>query len=254
MAGVLNGKVAIVTGGCAGFGWATAKRLGGMGAAVVVQARRKEKLDELVKEIVAAGGKGLAVAGDASKEKDVEALLESAFAFSETLGEKRLDIVVVNAGRGLAGGLLSSDTGQWKEIFDTNVLGAAHLMRRAGMWMMEQGSGDIVVLSSAVGQNISPFSGFYGATNFAVGALAEAFRREACAKNVRVTTIKPGIVISEFQQVAGYTQDNFYRNIERWGKVLEPADVANAIGFVVGLPGHVHVNDLTVRPTKQDYP
>ena len=252
---MLAGKIAVVTGASSGIGWATAEELARLGAAVVATARRKEKLDELVKGIAARGGKAIAVAADSSKEEEIDRILARTNEYSQTLGRAgRLDIAVVNAGRGLAGGVLNSDTAQWRELYDINVLGAAALMRRAGLLMAEQGSGDILVVSSAVGENISPFSGFYGATKFAVGAMAEALRREICAKNVRVTTIKPGLVASEFQQVAGYNPENFYRTVERFGKMLDPADVARVVGFVVSQPPHVHLNDIMVRPTKQDYP
>jgi NADP-dependent 3-hydroxy acid dehydrogenase YdfG len=133
------------------------------------------------------------------------------------------------------------------------VLGAANLMRRAGAIMVGQESGDIVVLGSVAGHNISPFSGFYGGSKFAIAAIAEAFRREVSPKKVRVTVVKPGIVLSEFQQVAGYGE-SFYRNIEKFGKVLDSEDVARAITFIVSQPGHVHINELVIRPTGQDYP
>jgi NADP-dependent 3-hydroxy acid dehydrogenase YdfG len=120
--------------------------------------------------------------------------------------------------------------------------------------MVEQQSGDIVALGSVAGENISPFSGFYGSSKFAITAIAEAFRREVAAKKVRVTVIKPGTVLSEFQGVAGYTHDNFYKNIERFGKLLAPEDVARAVTFIVTQPPHVHINDLMIRPTGQDYP
>lgn len=69
-----------------------------------------------------------------------------------------------------------------------------------------------------------------------------------------MTTILPGIVLSEFQATAGYTQDNFYRNIEHFGKPLAPEDIARTIGFVVTQPSHVHLSELIIRPTGQDYP
>ena len=187
-------------------------------------ARRGEKLKEVTGEIEKSGGKALAVEGDATKVKDIETLLARAENFSAQLGSNgRLDIVVVNAGRGLAGGLLSSDEKQWREMYELNVLGAAALMRRAGELMVRQERGDIVVLGSVSGHNVSPFSGFYGSTKFAIAGMAEAFRREVCAKGVRVTVIKPAIVESEFQAVAGYTPENFYKGVARFGKLLEPA-------------------------------
>ena len=114
--------------------------------------------------------------------------------------------------------------------------------------------GDVVVLGSCVGVNVSPFSGMYGATKFAVGAAAEALRREVGARGVRVTNIRPGIVASEFQDVAGYDAENFGQATEKFGTVLTPEDVARTIGFVVSQPPHVHVNELTIRPVGQDYP
>jgi NADP-dependent 3-hydroxy acid dehydrogenase YdfG len=252
---LLTGKVAIITGASAGIGHAVAEDLAKNGAAVVVSARRANKLNELVKAIHANGGKALAVPADSSKESDIDTLISHAVDFSRNLGYAgRIDIAVVNAGRGLAGGLLASDAKQWHEVFAINVQGAATLMRKVGLIMVQQKSGDIVVLGSVAGHNISPYSGFYGGSKFAIGAIAEAFRREVASQKVRVTVIKPGVVISEFQGVAGYTQDNFFKVVEKFAPLLAPEDVARAITFVVSQPPHVHINDLMIRPTGQEYP
>jgi NADP-dependent 3-hydroxy acid dehydrogenase YdfG len=135
-----------------------------------------------------------------------------------------------------------------------NVTGAAHLMRRAAERMIPNQAGDIVALSSVAGLNISPFSAFYGSTKFALGAIAEGLRREICRHRVRVTVIRPAIVLSEFQAVAGYNEENFGASVKRYGELLAPDDVARAITFIVGEPPHVHINELTIRPVGQDYP
>ncbi|MDR3568358.1 MAG: SDR family oxidoreductase [Syntrophobacteraceae bacterium] len=248
----LSGKTAIVTGASSGIGYTTAVSLARAGAAVVVQARRKERLDKLASEILSQGGKALVVAGDASRREEIGSLLERALHWDE--GGSKVDIVVVNAGRGLAGGVLSSNESAWREIFELNVLGAAHLMRVAAEYMVERKGGDIVVLGSVVGRNVSPFSGFYGSSKFAIGGLAEGLRREVCAHGVRVSLVMPGIVLSEFQDVAGYDEENFGKGVAPFGKLLDPGDIAAGIVWLLSLPAHVNVNEVTIRPTGQNYP
>ncbi|MGC9194772.1 MAG: SDR family oxidoreductase [Syntrophobacteraceae bacterium] len=248
----LFGKTAIVTGASSGIGYATAMSLARAGAAVVLQARREERLQELASEIKALGGKALVAAGDAKKTSDIDAMLAKTLQWKD--GGSKVDIVIVNAGRGLAGGVLTSDESAWREVFELNVLAAAHLMRIAASRMIAQKGGDIVILGSNVGRNVSPFSGFYGSSKFAVGALAEALRREVCAHGVRVSLVMPGIVLSEFQKVAGYTEENFGKGVAQFGKLLEPSDIAAGIVWLLTLPAHVNVNEIMIRPTGQNYP
>ena len=252
MSAAFLGKTAIVTGASSGIGRAVALTLARQGAAVALLARRRDKLDELASDIAEQGGQALAVAGDAGRPADIDALLERALAWKA--GGGNVDIVVVNAGRGLAGGMLGSDEAQWHELYQTNVLGAAHLMRRAGQYMAQRERGDIVVIGSVVGRNISPFSGFYGSSKFAVGAMAEALRQEVCSKGVRVATVMPGIVVSEFQQVAGYTPENFGKGIAHFGTLLEPQAIADGVAWLLALPPHVNVSEIMIRPTGQNYP
>ena len=120
--------------------------------------------------------------------------------------------------------------------------------------MVEQKHGDIVVIGSVVGRNISPLSGFYGSSKFAVGALAEALRREVCFCGVRVSLVMPGLVESEFQDVAGYTKEGMIKLRETFGKLLEPQNIADSIQWLLSMPPHVNVNEIMVRPTGQSYP
>ena len=249
---LFSGKTAIITGASSGIGRAAALTLARSGAAVVIQARRKDRLDELASEIIANGGKALSVAGDAGVQADIDALLDCALTWND--GGCKYDIVIVNAGRGLAGGVLSSDESQWEELYQINVFGAAHLMRRAAQYLVRRQSGDIVAISSVVGRNISPFSGFYGSSKFAVSAIAEGLRREICSHGVRVSVIMPGIVISEFQGVAGYNEENFGKGVAQFGKLLEPQAIADGIHWLLTLPPHVNVNEIMIRPTGQSYP
>jgi NADP-dependent 3-hydroxy acid dehydrogenase YdfG len=113
---------------------------------------------------------------------------------------------------------------------------------------------DIVIIGSVVGRHISPFSAVYGATKFAVHALAEGLRREVAPKGIRVSLVEPGIVISGFQDNAGYSDEMVQTFENRFGPLLHGDDVANAIHFIVSQPPHVHISDIMVRPTRQDYP
>jgi NADP-dependent 3-hydroxy acid dehydrogenase YdfG len=113
---------------------------------------------------------------------------------------------------------------------------------------------DIVIVGSVVGRHISPFSAVYGATKFAVHSLAEGLRREVGTSGVRVSLVEPGIVLSGFQLVAGYSDELVNNFEERFGPLLIGEDVANAIQYIVSQPPHVHISDIVVRPTRQDYP
>jgi NADP-dependent 3-hydroxy acid dehydrogenase YdfG len=127
-------------------------------------------------------------------------------------------------------------------------------MRIAARYLSRRKTGDIVAIGSVSGRNISPISGFYGSTKFAVAGIVEGLRREVCPHGVRVSLIMPGAVVSEFQDVAGYSEDNFGKLIAQFGKLLDPRDIAEAIGWLLSLPPHVNVNEIMVRPTGQTYP
>lgn len=264
LTGLLDDRVAIVTGASAGIGLAIAKELVRLGARVVINARRADRLDAVAAELNHPGRQPRCVAmpGDCAQQPVIEAMLDAARrAFAADA-----DAVIVNAGRGLAGSALTSDPAQWEEMLRTNIIGAARLMRTAAQRMLASLEGDpdplawrrrprdIVVIGSIVGRHVSPFSSMYGGTKFAIHAVTEGLRRELAPKGVRVSLAEPGFVISEFQGVAGYTPDWFSSVKDRIGPVLQPEDVARAVAFGLCQPAHVHLSDWILRPTRQDYP
>jgi NADP-dependent 3-hydroxy acid dehydrogenase YdfG len=270
----ISGRIAVVTGASSGIGEAIARALAAAGASVVINARRTPRIERLAAEL---GGPArvVAVAGDASDQRVIDALLTAARdRFGE--GAREADLVIVNAGRGLRGSAYDSDPGQWDELIQTNLVGAARLMRSAAQrmagsvpivkgppqaavpptpprdWPSQRR--DIVLLGSAAGRHISPLSSMYGSTKAAVHMLAESLRRLIGPRGVRVTVVEPGVVKSEFQEAAGYDADSFGRYAESISPVLSPEDVARLVLFVVSQPAGMHVCDVMVRPTRQEYP
>lgn len=247
-------RIAIVTGATSGIGEATVRLFAASGFRVVGCGRNAGKLSELEDEL---GESFAGVAGDASQEAVIESLFTTA---TERFGREP-DIVVANAGRGLGGSVKDADLGEFREVLDINVSGALLLLQKAARRMVAMQKGrfpgkaaDIVVVGSTVGRQISPFSAVYGATKFAVHSLAEGLRREIGPKGVRVSLVAPGIVVSGFQEVAGYTDDLVNTFHDRFGPLLYGEDVARAIHGIVSQPPHVHFSDVVVRPTRQDYP
>ncbi|MGP1272436.1 MAG: SDR family oxidoreductase [Phycisphaerales bacterium] len=265
----LAGRIGIITGASAGIGEALARDCVAAGARVVLNARREDRLHALREEL---GSASVAtVPGDAADEGVIERLFDTA---AEAFGAEA-DLVVVNAGRGLRGSLTDSDTSEWEEMIRINLLGATRLMRTAAerltrgwpapdsdafaeRWRETVDRGgparDIVVLGSSVGRHISPFSSMYGSTKFAIGSLAEALRRELAKTGVRVTLLEPGVVRTEFQESAGYEMEGFGAFMDRIGPVLRAEDISRSIVFAASQPPAVHVNDIMIRPTRQEYP
>ncbi len=247
-------RTAIVTGATAGIGEATARAFLNDGFNVVGNGRNQEKLGELEQEY---GRAFRGVAGDASDH----AVIDSLFTAAEDAFGRPADIVVANAGRGLGGTVSTVDLEEFSEVLKINVTGTLYLLKKAAQLLVAQQDGvypdaaaDIVILGSTVGRNISPFSTAYGATKFAVHALAEGLRREIGPKGVRVTLVEPGIVISKFQERAGYNDELVNNFHQKFGPMLYGNDVADAIHFVVTRPPHVHISDFVLRSTRQDYP
>lgn len=247
-------RIAIITGTTSGIGEATMRKFVAAGFGVVGNGRNRTKLAELEKEI---GPAFCSVAGDAADSTVVERI----FGMAQDRFGRAADIVVANAGRGLGGSVKDADLSQFEDMFKVNVAGVAALIQQAARQMVPvqeksypESSADIVIIGSVVGRHISPFSAVYGATKFAVHALVEGLRREIGSKGVRVSLVEPGAVMSGFQKAAGYGDDVLKTFHEKFGPLLVGGDIADAIYHIVSQPPHVHISDIIVRPTRQDYP
>ncbi len=247
-------RVAVVTGATSGIGEATARKLVAEGIRVVGTGRNQQKLTQLQAEL---GTGFIGIAGDINDASIIDALFATAHSHFGQLP----DIVVANAGRGLGGSVTETDVAEFNKVLQLNVTSTLVLLQKAAQKMLQfqaqrypHSAADIIIIGSVVGRNISPFSAVYGASKFAVHALAEGLRREVGPKGIRVSLVEPGLLLSGFQEAAGYSEvmvDMFKQN---FGPLLIGDDIANTIHFMITQPPHVHISEIMVRPTRQDYP
>ena len=246
MAGKLDGKVAVVTGASSGIGEATAEALAAEGAAVVVAARREERLSELVERINGDGGKALAVECDVTDEGQAHDLIQRA---KDELGS--VDILVNNAGVMQLSKVEKGLSDEWRTMFEVNVLGLLYATDAAVQVMKEQGSGHVVNISSVAGRKTRPGVGVYSGTKFAVNAISEALRQELVEDNVRVTVVEPGAVETELTDHITDEEAKEGINALYQLDILQAEDIANAIAYCVTQPARVSINELLIRPTQQ---
>jgi len=248
MAGTLEGKVAVVTGASSGIGEATALALSREGAAVALGARRADRLESLRERIESDGGRAAAIAVDVADEGNVRAFIDSA---REQLGG--LDILVNNAGVMLLGPVTGADTEEWRRMVDVNVLGLLYCTHAALPAMAEQGGGHIVNLSSVAGRTANLGSAVYNLTKWGVGGFSEGLRQEVLHAGIRVTIVEPGFVETELQahNENPMVQDQIGKMREQIGDLLQADDIADAIVYAVTRPQHVSINEVLVRPTRQ---
>ena len=241
----LIGKVALVTGASSGIGEATALALAAEGARVAIAARRRDRLNDLADRIRQGGGEALVIEADVTDEAQALAMVQYVL---QDCG--RLDMLVNVAGVGVAAPFQNTTTTEYRQMVDVNILGLLYSIHAALPAMKRQGNGHIVLVSSGTGRYIHA-STVYSGTKHAVSAMAESLRREIGKDWIRVTSIEPGAVKTEF---TSRMRDDIRQTVEaRLGDMeqLESADVAAAILFAVTQPRRVNVNILTLYPTQQ---
>jgi len=243
----IAGKTVVITGGSSGMGAAAARHLAGQGANVVVAARRVEKLDALVTEIVEAGGRALAVAADVTHRVDIQNLVDAAV---KTFG--RIDVLVNNAGVMPLSPLERLKFEEWEQMIDVNFRGVLYGIAAALPYMKAQKSGHIINTGSVAAYKLFPAAAVYCATKFAVRALSEGLRLEVKPYNIRTTIISPGAVTTELLDHIS-EEDVRSANQAYVGKVGIPAEsYARMLAFAIGQPDDVDVNEVVFRPTAQE--
>lgn len=243
-----RGRVALVTGASSGIGRATAARLAREGMRVAVAARREDRLGALAAELSAEGAEVLAQPADLRDERSIERLFEAVRA---RFGG--VDVLVNDAGLGHAAPLTSGETELWREMLEVNVLALCICTREAVRDMRARGDdGHVIHVSSMAAHRVPPGSGVYSATKYAVRSLTEGLRQELreLGSRVRVTAISPGFVETEFAARYHKSEEAARETYSRH-RVLEDADVAESIAWVLSAPPHMQVHDVLMRPTEQ---
>ena len=226
----LTGKVAVVTGASKGIGASIAKYLAAEGAAVVVNyATSKTGADKVVAEIIAQGGKAVAVQGNVAKKVDIDRLFaETKQAFGA------VDVLVNNAGIYEFSPLEQITEEHFHKQFDLNVLGLL-LTTQEALKHFNPVGGSIINISSLVSTWTPPNGSVYSATKAAVDAITGSLAKELGARKIRVNAIRPGLVETEGTQTAGFSGGDFRKNVEAntpLGRIGQPEDIAKAVVFL----------------------
>jgi NADP-dependent 3-hydroxy acid dehydrogenase YdfG len=248
----LTSTVALVTGASSGIGRATALRLADRGAAVVLVARRQDRIDILAEEIADRGGRAVALAADLTDPAAAAGAVDRAV---ERLG--RLDTLVNAAGVMLTGDSVAAPVDEWRQMVDINVNGLLYVTKAALPHLIAAAAdgprqvADVVNISSIAGRFPILNAAVYNATKFGISGATEAWRQEYTRRNVRFSVVEPGLTETELfghQQPA--VQERMaarFADVER----LHADDIAEAAEYIVTGPRRRAVAEIVVRPTDQ---
>lgn len=222
-------RIVAITGASAGIGRAVAVRLARDGASLAICARRGDRLAQVAAEIEASGGHALPFVGDVTNAGDMVELVRL------TLDSyQRLDVMICNAGFGVAGAIDVMPPEQMRKLLDVNFLGTYYAARAALPVFRRQGRGHLVIVSSIVGKRGMPYMGGYSATKFAQVGLAESLRSELAGADIHVTVVFPVSTETEFFDVMSHETG---ADVQRSAGPSQSAEqVANAIAKAIDRP------------------
>jgi NADP-dependent 3-hydroxy acid dehydrogenase YdfG len=239
---VTDNPTALVTGGGTGIGAAVAKRLASDGFDVVVAGRRREPLERTAAEI---GPHARVLVMDVADLDSVRAGVGSL---------ERLDVLVNNAGGALGTSRIEDgDPAEWQQMFASNVLGTMQVTQAALPLLRRSSHATIVNVSSVAGQSVYEGGGGYTSAKHGTSVISETLRLELNGENIRVVDIRPGMVHTEGFSLTRLhgdqaAADKVYEGVDR---PLLAEDVAECVGFAVGLPQHVNIDTMVIKPVAQ---
>ena len=235
-------KTILITGATSGFGKAIATRFAKEGYDVCITGRRKDRLDELQKQLQVYGIKIISLQFDVRQKEEVIAAINS---LKQQV--QHIDILVNNAG--LASGLSTideGDTDDWDLMIDTNIKGLLYVTRQVAPIMKQQGSGHIINIGSTASKIVYKNGNVYNATKYAVDALNQAMRIDLLPFGIKVTSINPGMAETEFSLVRFKGDTARAKTVYEGLRPLQAEDIADIAYYCATLPSHVCINDLVV--------
>ncbi|MDC6388029.1 SDR family NAD(P)-dependent oxidoreductase [Maribacter sp. PR1] len=239
-------RTAFITGATSGIGKATAEIFAKNGINLILCGRRKNRLDQLQKELSRAV-KVFTLQFDVRDKEEIQKAVDSLpKAFS------KIDILINNAGN--AHGLDSIEEGNmedWDAMLDINVKGLLYVSNAILPQMIEREAGHIINIGSTAGKEVYPKGNVYCASKHAVDAINQGMRIDLNQYGIRVGAVNPGLVETEFSNVRFKGDDERANNVYKGFDPLKPEDIADIIHFVVTRPNHVNIADLVVMPTAQ---
>lgn len=244
-------KIAMITGATSGIGKSTSLMLARLGYDLIITGRRKERLDLLASEITKEFGVHVFC-----MNFDIRNNEETDAAFTALPQEWcSIDVLVNNAG--LAAGASGIEHGMWhhwEQMIDTNIKGLLYLSKKVIQMMVEKKRGHIVNISSVAGSYVYAGGNVYCATKHAVDAITKGMRIDLLKYGIKVSSVSPGMVETEFSIVRYDGDANLAAKVYEGVTPLSPEDVASTIEFIVTRPPHVNVNDVLLMPTQQAMP
>lgn len=244
----IQGKLALVTGASSGIGEACARRFAAEGADLALWARREDRLRRLAQDL--AREHGVAVRLTAVDVRDREAVTAEAAATLAAVGPPH--ILVNNAG--LAAGLdpvQAGDFEDWDRMIQTNITGLLNVTRTLLPAMIGAGRGHVINIGSTAGHMVYPKGNVYAATKHAVRALTEGMNLDLAGTPLRVSSVDPGFVETEFSLVRFRGDEARAEGVYQGFQPLSGDDVADAVLYVANLPPHANVTTLVLQPTAQ---
>jgi len=243
----ISGKIVFITGATSGIGKACAETLASNGAKVIITGRRKERLDSLSKELSKKYGvdvlpREMDIRHQAEVGRTVDSLPEN---------WKQIDILVNNAGIGFFDKLQDGKISDWEDMIDTNIKGLLYVIRAILPPMVKRNSGHIITIGSLAGHEVYPMGNVYCATKWASNALNKALRMDLFGTKIRVTSIDPGMVETDFRIVSFRGDTERAKQFPKGLVPLSPEDIAEAVVFAATRPWHVNIREMILYPTMQ---